>query len=119
MVYWTMDYFKVLYNQFQTSGQTVRAFCKEQGIHEARFYFWVKKLKDNVVTTLEQTNGFIPITPQVVSSISKPVVSSASSPSKSITWSKQRITLTYPNGVIIQIDNLDDLSVLKQLITLV
>ena len=56
----------MLYKQFQVSGQIVRDFCKEQGIREARFYFSVRKFKESVVSTLEQSDNFILISQSTV-----------------------------------------------------
>lgn len=30
----------------QNSGQTVRAFCEENGINEKRYFYWQRKLRD-------------------------------------------------------------------------
>lgn len=39
MVYWTLDYFKHLYNEYASSGVSVREFCRERGIQENKFYY--------------------------------------------------------------------------------
>lgn len=120
MVYWTIEYFKVLYKQFQASGQSVRDFCKEQGIRESRFYFWVKKLKEEVVTSLEEGDSFIPIVPHAVVALSQSSEDiQTAAPVCKATCPKQKVKLTYPNGVTIQLDSLNDLETLKQLVTLI
>ena len=62
MVYWTLDYFRILYNEYTASGVSVRDFCKEQGIKENRFYYWINKVKLNVTASSKAPKGFIPIT---------------------------------------------------------
>lgn len=39
-------------NQRQASGQTVRQFCQEQGIKEKTYYYWQRKLRENICEKL-------------------------------------------------------------------
>ena len=116
MVYWTLDYFKILYEQYTTSGVSVRAFCREQGINENRFYYWIKTLKRNTVSALNAPKEFIPMTPQAVSCLT----GSSIEPRKEqqLSGKRQDIKITYPSGVVLQLESGCDLETLKQLITL-
>ena len=71
MVYWTLDYFKLLYEQYTISGISVREFCRAQGIKDNRFYYWIKTLKRNTVSALESPKEFIPIISQMVNSLTR------------------------------------------------
>lgn len=39
--------FKEIYDQYRESGLTVRDFCLNQRIGEAKFYYWQNKLRHN------------------------------------------------------------------------
>ncbi len=38
--------------QRQASGQTIRRFCQEQGINEKTYYYWQRKLRENICEKL-------------------------------------------------------------------
>lgn len=67
MVYWTLDYFKILYNEYTSSDVSVRDFCQERDIKENRFDYWIKMLKSQAVSALDTPREFIPIGSGVVS----------------------------------------------------
>ena len=76
---------------WQQSGKSKKAYCAEKGINEAKFYYWISRIKE------KDTNqgGFITI-------------------DKSIR--KGDVEVIYPNGVRIKVEN--DLGLLSQLIRL-
>ncbi len=117
MVYWTLDYFKIIYDQYTTSGVSVRAFCREQGINENRFYYWIKTLKRNTVSALHAPKEFIPMPAQAV----RRLTGSFIEPEKEqqVSLKRQDIKITYPSGVVIQLESGCDIETLKQLITLI
>lgn len=41
--------------EYETSGQTVKAWCQEQAIKESRFYYWQRKMR------MEQTQKEQPV----------------------------------------------------------
>ena len=45
MTYMTIEEFRRIYEDWQTSGLSVQQFCKDRGILESRFYYWKAKLK--------------------------------------------------------------------------
>lgn len=116
MVYWTLDYFKHLYNEYASSGVSVREFCRERGIQENRFYYWIKSLKAQAVSSLDTPREFISISPGVVSCLTGSPVEPIME--KPIPFKPQDIKITYPNGVILQLESVCDLEILKHLITL-
>lgn len=117
MVYWTLDYFKLLYKEYTTSGVSVRVFCREQGIQENRFYYWIKKLKSQTVSALDSPRAFIPISPAAVNSLTR-TSSIESTKEEARPFKAEDIKITYPNGVTLQLEAGYDLEILKQLITL-
>lgn len=116
MVYWTLDYFKLLYNEYSASGVSVREFCIERGIKENRFYYWIKMLKSEALSALETPREFIPISSGAVSRLTQ--ASIEVSKESTIPVPVQDIKITYPNGVILQLASGFDLEMLKRLITL-
>lgn len=116
MVYWTLDYFKLLYKEYTTCGVSVRDFCREQGIQENRFYYWIKKLKSQTVSTLESPREFIPISPSAVNCLTRTSIESSKEEARP--FKAEDIKITYPNGVTLQLEAGYDLEILKQLITL-
>ncbi|MFV0378271.1 MAG: IS66 family insertion sequence element accessory protein TnpA, partial [Mangrovibacterium sp.] len=49
--------FLSIYHDYLASGLTVRDYCANQHMNEARFYYWQNKLKDQ----LPPKQGFIPV----------------------------------------------------------
>lgn len=74
MVYWNLAYFKQVYEQYISSGDSVRDFCNSQGIKENRFYYWINKVKLNVTSSSKTPKGFIPITSQKANKLTGVVV---------------------------------------------
>ena len=118
MVYWTLDYFKILYNEYAASGVSLRVFCKEQGIKENRFYYWVKTLKRQAVSALDSPRGFIPLSSGAVNSLTRSFSNSQPQAKEKLPVNVQGIKIAYPNGVVLHLDGGSDLDTLKQLITL-
>ena len=76
---------------WQRSGKSKKAYCAENGINEATFYYWFSRIKENHTAG----GNFITIdkAPR-----------------------KNDIEIIYPNGVRIKVEN--DLGLLSQLIRL-
>ncbi|MGL5257462.1 MAG: IS66 family insertion sequence element accessory protein TnpA [Proteocatella sp.] len=116
MVYWTLDYFKSLYDQYVLSGVSIRRFCKEYGIKENRFYYWIKMLKRQAITSLDTSKAFIPLNSDTAGYLTQ--TSLKQKAVDTVQMKNQPVQITYPNGVIVQLENGCDLATLKQLITL-
>ena len=41
------EYWSKLIARQASSGQTIRAFCQEQGVRDPSFYYWRKKLQES------------------------------------------------------------------------
>lgn len=76
---------------WQQSGKSKKAYCAEKGINEAKFYYWISRIKESDKSDL----GFI-----TIDKSSK----------------KGDVEVIYPNGVRIKVEN--DLGLLSQLIRL-
>ncbi|MGF7029043.1 MULTISPECIES: IS66 family insertion sequence element accessory protein TnpA [Sphingobacterium] len=78
-------------SDWQQSGKSKKAYCAENGINEATFYYWFSRSKENNMTS----GSFITIDKDN---------------------RKNDVEVIYPNGVRIKIEN--DLALLSQLIRL-
>lgn len=116
MVYWTLDYFKILYNEYTASGVNVREFCRARGIKENRFYYWIKMLKSQALSALDTPREFIPISPGAVNRLAQTSIEVRKE--NTIPVKTQDIKIAYPNGVILHLENGCDLDILKYLIAL-
>ena len=76
---------------WQHSGKSKKAYCAENGINEAKFYYWIYRIKESD----KSAAGFL-----TIDKASK----------------NNDIEIIYPNGVRIKVTN--DLGLLSQLIRL-
>lgn len=117
MVYWNLAYFKQIYEQYIISGDSVRDFCNSQGIKENRFYYWVNKVKLNVVPASKTPKGFIAITSQEANNLTGVAITTKKR--EPLSKKRENLKLHYPNGVVLELEEGFDLEMIKQLITLI
>ncbi len=112
--------FRAIYDEFLGSGLTIRDFCANQQMNEAKFYYWQNKLKGQ----LPPKRGFVPVvfgnggqaqSSQVPSPVQQP--SATFSPTEAAT---QTISceISYPNGVLLKLSGLSDPQMLRSLLVL-
>ena len=46
------------------SGMTVRAWCQENGISEKTYYYWQRRLFQELTNAQPQSSGFVEVTPR-------------------------------------------------------
>ena len=117
MVYWNLAYFKQVYEQYISSGDSVRDFCNSQGIKENRFYYWINKVKLNVTASSKTPKGFIPITSKDANKLTGVAITTRKR--EALSNKTQNLKLHYPNGVVLEVTEESDLEMIKQLITLI
>jgi hypothetical protein len=110
--------FRAIYGEFLESGLTIRDYCTNQQMNEAKFYYWQNKLKGQ----LPAKRGFVPVifengrqasqVPAQVQDLpgahSHPAVSN-----KTISCE-----INYPNGICVKLNGLSDPRVLQSLLVL-
>jgi hypothetical protein len=110
--------FRVIYNDYLESGLTVRDYCLNQKMNEAKFFYWQNKLKG----LLPPKRGFVPV---IFDSNQKELsarlpVSFKDQPVPLITRTSPNITLTceisYPNGISVKVNGLANLEMLRSLL---
>jgi len=52
-----LSHWAEIVRQRETSGLFIREFCEREGIHENRYYYWQKKLREAACEDLAKTNG--------------------------------------------------------------
>jgi len=112
--------FLAIYEELLDSGLTIRDFCANHHMNEAKFYYWKNKLK----AQLPPKNGFVPVvfenrqqarSSQVPASV-LPQSESFSTPET--TTQTLSCEISYPNGVHVKLNGLPDAQLLKSLLVL-
>ena len=114
----TETQFKEIYTRYQSSGLTIRSFCINEGINEAKFYYWKKRMQ----RLLPGGFGFIPVKVERDNqglsasghSPVNPVFSSVSGESAC----NCSFEITYPNGTRLQFSGGCDYELVKSLVLL-
>ncbi len=112
--------FRVIYDEFLGSGLTIRDFCANQHMNEAKFYYWQNKLKGQ----LPPKSGFVPVVfengrEERASRVPAPVQSQAA-PFSTPEATTQTISceISYPNGILLKLNGLSDPQMLRSLLVL-
>jgi len=112
--------FRAIYDEFLGSGLTIRDFCANQHMNEAKFYYWQHKLKG----LLPPKSGFVPVVfengGQAQSSrVPAPVQQqSALFSNPEATTQPISCEISYPNGVLVKLNGLPDSQMLRSLLVL-
>ncbi|MBA4411627.1 MAG: hypothetical protein Q8S54_04160 [Bacteroidota bacterium] len=112
--------FRAIYDEFLGSGLTIRDFCANQHMNEAKFYYWQNKLKDQ----LPPKRGFVPVvfendgqarSTHVPAPVRPQTTSFSTSEATPQTISCE---ISYPNGVHVKLNGLPDAQILRSLLVL-
>jgi hypothetical protein len=114
----TETQFKEIYSRYQSSGLSIRSFCQNEGMYEAKFYYWKKRLQ----RFLPGGFGFIPVKmekrkaglTQTGDLSLNPVFNVRSGTSDDIF----SFEITYPNGTRLKIAGSADYDLVKSLVLL-
>jgi hypothetical protein len=109
--------FRVIYSEFLESGLTIRDYCANQQMNEAKFYYWQNKLKEQ----LQLKRGFVPVIFENgrQSQVPSPVQNLSESCSQPAVSNKTiSCEINYPNGVSVKLNGLPDTQMLKSLLVL-
>ncbi|MFA6484299.1 MAG: IS66 family insertion sequence element accessory protein TnpB [Bacteroidales bacterium] len=107
--------FKAIYDDFLESGLTIRSYCSNQRMNEAKFFYWRRRLNNQ----LPVRTGFVPLVidknpfdqrpPKPISRAGQP----EAFPAK-VTF----FEITYPNGVRLKLHGDADLEMVRSLLLL-
>ncbi len=104
--------FRAIYDEFLVSDLTIRDYCANQHINEAKFYYWQNKLKGQ----LPPKRGFVPVVFENGQHVRSPHVSGRHS--QEVQHSAFSCEISYPNGVSVKLSGLPDVQVLQSLLLL-
>jgi hypothetical protein len=110
--------FRDLYSDFLKSGLTIRAYCSNHQISEAKFFYWQHKLKYQ----LPPKGGFVPV---VFDQYRKEGTATGKNPHEFLsnppvpTDKAINCEISYPNGVSIKLNSCADIGLLRSLLLLI
>jgi hypothetical protein len=112
--------FRAIFDEFLVSGLTIRDFCANGQMNEAKFYYWQNKLKDQ----LPPKRGFVPVVFEN-SGQARSLQVPAPVPPQTTSFSTSEATpqtisceISYPNGVHVKLNGLSDPQILRSLLVL-
>ena len=103
--------FLTIYEDYQRSRLTVREYCSNMGMNEAKFYYWKKKLTEHQC----QAKGFVPVV------FEQEKMKHQQLPAKSLPGSEGEIPfyeISYPNGTSLKLSGHTNLETLQSLLQL-
>ncbi|HBY51965.1 MAG TPA: hypothetical protein DEH15_05840 [Marinilabiliales bacterium] len=112
--------FRSIYDSFQESGLTIRDYCANQQMNEAKFYYWQNKLKGQ----LPPKRGFVPVVFGDGKNLRQLQVPDTAHERKESFLTPATVDKTisceinYPNGVCVKLNGLSDPRVLQSLLVL-
>lgn len=110
--------FREIYNEYVVSGLTIKDYCANQQMNEAKFYYWQNKLKDQ----LPPKRGFVPLVFEHEKKTSQIPVSRQNIPDsgsyRGIATRQIFCEISLPNGVCIKLNGLLDAEMLQSLMIL-
>jgi hypothetical protein len=116
----TETQFKEIYARYQASGLSIRSFCMNEGINEAKFYYWKKRVQH--ILNGNSHFGFIPVK---VDDVKQGLSPAGYLPANDIFSSVSGHTnvqcgfeITYPNGTRLKISGTTDYELIKSLLLL-
>lgn len=110
--------FRAIYDDYLESGLTVRDYCLNQKMGEAKFFYWQNKLKG----VLPPKNGFVPVIfsgDQQDPSQQWPVALRNRQEHQIKRTSSAAVLsceISYPNGISVKVNGLADLEMLRSLL---
>jgi len=110
--------FKEIYARYESSGLPIRSFCQNEGINEAKFYYWKKRLQRFMSDRL----GFIPVKMEERKVALPPTASPSYNPvfnlHSGVPDSQCSFEITYPNGTRLKLTGTADCDLIKSLVLL-
>lgn len=59
-----MSHWAGIMRERKESGQSIRAYCRQAGIHENVYYYWQKKLREAAYEELAEREALQPVAPE-------------------------------------------------------
>ncbi len=100
--------FRVIYDEYLSSGLTIKDYCANQHINEAKFYYWQNKLKGY----LPPKRGFVPVIFENGKHLPTNQVPGRDNQEAFL------CEISYPNGVRVKLNAFPDIQALESLLLL-
>jgi len=110
--------FRAIYNDYLESGLTIRDYCSNQHIGEAKFYYWQHRMKG----LLPPKRGFVPVVfdkDQFSGSVNIPASLHDRQVVTPPVTRPISCEISYPNGISLKLNGSADLEMLRSLLMLV
>jgi hypothetical protein len=110
--------FRAIYDDYLVSGLTVRDYCLNQNMGEAKFFYWQNKMRG----LLPPKNGFVPVVfsgdQQFTSQQLPATLKNQQDHQIKHTSSPESLSceISYPNGIIVKFNGLPDLGMIHSLL---
>lgn len=111
----TIDTFRLVYESFLESNQTVSDFCHQREIPQSRFFYWQRKLRNE---TAKSSGEFVPVS---INNHSGKVVLVGNRTQTGLSGGERMhptCEIIFPNGVTVRLSGEVPASTLGHLITL-
>lgn len=107
--------FKAIYDDYLESGLSIRSYCSNQSMNEAKFYYWQRRLKNQ----LPPRKGFVPLVFEK-DRFSDRLCHRPSTQGQPEACPEKGVIceITYPNGVTLKLHGGADLEMLRSLLLL-
>jgi len=110
--------YRVIYNDFLESGLTIRDYCANQHMSEAKFFYWQNKLKGQ----LPPKKGFVPLffgNGHPSSRLPAPMQNQPESFPNAVAANPTiSCQISYPNGVQVKLEGVSNPEMLRSLLLL-
>jgi hypothetical protein len=111
--------FRAIYSDYLSSGLTVRDFCANQQMNEAKFFYWQHKLKGDLPL---KKGGFVPVLfdkgQQKELHPVKDINRQGFFPNQVPVDKTATCEISYPNGVVVKLNGLTEAEMLRSLLAL-
>jgi len=110
--------FRAIYADYLNSGLTIRDYCANQQMNEAKFYYWQHKLKGGLPL---KRGGFVPVVFEQGQQQGDPLPVKERHGSFPNTASLDKTVtceISYPNGVSVKLNGLAEPEMLRTLLVL-
>ncbi|MFA6335954.1 MAG: IS66 family insertion sequence element accessory protein TnpB [Bacteroidales bacterium] len=109
--------FREIYDDYLESGLTIRDYCSNQRMGEAKFYYWQHRLKG----LLPPKRGFVPVVfekDRFVQPVNNPVSLHDQQVATNPVPKPISCEISYPNGVSLKLNGSADLEMIRSLLLL-
>lgn len=111
----TKQAFKVIYDDYLESGLSIRSYCSNQRMNEAKFYYWQRRMKSE----LSPRRGFVPLVIDHDRFNQRALhANTRACQPEACPEQGSFLEITYPNGVMLKLHGDADLEMIRSLLSI-